>query len=265
LRALEHRPRLNHRDAEAKRRSDAASWARRCRTDFGRPLCEPPQQGAKGGAAQLARVHALSHSLSIVLPIYNAQSTLPRVIAELLDTAAELTTRFEIVLVDDGSTDHTEETARELSAVFPQLRVVRLPQRMGVAAAVERGLAEAEGDIILVMDDRGSLRVGDLRRLWELRHDEGLVSARATAPANIEPHRLKRVGAWGAAARQLAAEQDRHGGMQMIRRRAIAELAAGVDADLAVSEIRRTDRINRRSRPSRPTFLAHLKQLALGE
>jgi hypothetical protein len=55
--------------------------------------------------------------------------------------------------------------------------------------------------------------------------------------------------------------------MQMIRRRALAELTrAPADADLAVSEIRRTDRISRGPRPSRsPNFLSHLKQLALGE
>jgi glycosyltransferase involved in cell wall biosynthesis len=180
---------------------------------------------------------------------------------------ADLTRDFEILLVDDGSTDQTEETALELSRLFPQIRVLRFPQRMGVAAAVERGLAEAEGDIILVMDNRQGLRVGDLRRLWELRNDEELVSARAAAPPVIEPKRLTRLSSWGAAARRLAAEQDRQGGMQMIRRRALAELAQSPsDADLAVSEIRRTDRVSRRTPTYRgPTFLSHVKQLALGE
>jgi glycosyltransferase involved in cell wall biosynthesis len=209
----------------------------------------------------------LQPSLSIVLPVHNAQSSLTRLIAELLDAAADLTSRFEVVLVDDGSTDHTEETALELCLLFPQLRVLRLPQRMGVAAAVERGLAEAEGEIILVMDDRHGLRVSDLRRLWELRNDEALISARAAAPPEIEPTLLKRLSSWGAAARRLAAEQDRQGGVQMIRRRAVRDLAASEsDAELAVSEIRRTDRVPRRPLSSRgPAFLSHLKQLALGE
>jgi hypothetical protein len=138
---------------------------------------------------------------------------------------------------------------------------------MGVAAAVERGLAEAEGEIILVMDDRQGLRVGDLRRLWELRNDEALVSARAAAPPEMEPKLLKRLSSWGAAARRLATEQDRQGGMHMIRRRAVNELARSEsDTDLAVSEIRRTDRVPRRTVSSRgPAFLSHLKQLALGE
>jgi glycosyltransferase involved in cell wall biosynthesis len=209
----------------------------------------------------------LQPSLSIVLPVHNAQSSLPGLLADLLDAVADLTRGFEIVLVDDGSTDQTEETALELSRLFPQLRVLRLPQRTGVAAAVERGLAEAEGDIILVMDDRQGLRMGDVRRLWELRNDESLVSARAAAAPVIEPKLLKLLSSWGAAAKRLAAEQDRQGGMQMIRRRALAELPrAAADADLAVSEIRRTDRISRGARTSRgPTFLAHVKQLALGE
>ena len=185
---------------------------------------------------------------------------------ELLDAVADLTTRFEIVLVDDGSTDHTEETALELCRVYPQLRVLRLPQRMGVAAAVEHGVAEAEGEIILVMDDRQGMRVGDLRRLWELRNEEALVSARAATPPNIDSKLLKRLGSWGAAVRRIAAEQDRQGGVQMLRRRAVHDLTRAADSDLAVSEIHRTDRIPRRAISGRaPTFLSHLKELALGE
>jgi glycosyltransferase involved in cell wall biosynthesis len=219
---------------------------------------------AASPCSQGAPVHP---SLSIVLPVHNAQSILPRLIAELLDALADLTTRFEMVLVDDGSTDQTEETALEMAMVFPQLRVLRLPQRMGVAAAVERGMAAAEGDIILVTDDRQRLRVSDLRRLWELRNDEALVSARAAAPPNLEPKLLNRLSTWGAAVKRLAAEQDQQGGMHLIRRRAVQELAhSPVNADVAVSEIRRTDRIARRPSASRsPAFLSHLKQLALGE
>ncbi len=213
------------------------------------------------------RVHALDHSLTIVLPVHNVQLSLARHVAELLDALCDLTSRFDVVVVDDGSTDHTEETALELAMQFPQVRVCRMPQRSGIAAAVERGMAEAEGDIVLVVDTREPLRLGDLRRLWEMRNDEELVSARAATPPTIEPRLLKQLSTWGAAVKRLAAEQDRQGGVQMIRRRAVRELAQTTgESDLAVSDIRRTDRVRRRPAASRgPTFLSHLKQLALGE
>jgi glycosyltransferase involved in cell wall biosynthesis len=208
----------------------------------------------------------LDHSLSIVLPVHNGQSSLPRLVAELLDVLADLTTRFEIVLVDDGSTDHTEETALDLTRQYPQLRVCRIPLRSGVAAAVERGLAHAEGDIVFVVDSRAPLRVGDLRRLWEMRNQEELISARAATPPVIEPQLLQKLSTWGAAVKRLAAEHDRQGGMQMIRRRAVSELAQnGNEAELLVSEVRRTERVRRAPAGRGPTFLSHLKQLALGE
>lgn len=209
----------------------------------------------------------MDHSLSIVFPVHNLQLTLSRQIAELLDVLADLTTRFEIVLVDDGSTDHTEDTALELARQYPQLRVLRLPRRSGVAAAVEQGLIEAEGDIVCVVDSREPLRASDLRRLWEMRDEAELISARAATPA-IEPRLWRHLSTWGAAVKRLAAEHDLSGGLQMIRRRAIRELLqsdAG-HADVAVSEIRRTDRIQRHPVPAHgPNFLSHLKQLALGE
>ncbi len=212
------------------------------------------------------RVHALDQSLTIVFPVHNVQSSLARQVAELLDVVCDLTSKFEVVVVDDGSTDHTEEAALELALQFPQLRVCRLPQRSGIAAAVERGLADAQGDIVLVVDSREPLRTSDLRRLWEMRNDEELISARATTPPVIEPRLLKQLSTWGAAVKRLAAEQDQQGGVQMIRRHAMRSAAPieNEEADFAVSEIHRTDRIRRRPM-GRPSFLAHLKQIALGE
>ncbi len=209
----------------------------------------------------------MDHSLSIVLPVHNVQTSLPRLAFELLDALADFNTQFEVVIVDDGSTDHTEETALELALRYPQLRVCRMPQRSGVAAAVERGMAVADGDIVLVVDSREPMRVSNLRRLWELRNQGELISAGAATPPTIEPRLLKQLSSWGAAVKRLAAEQDRHGGMHMIRRQAVGDLAqTGAGAEVAVSEIRRTDRVRRNPAPAqRPSFLGHLKQLALGE
>ncbi|MBW3597926.1 MAG: glycosyltransferase family 2 protein [Planctomycetes bacterium] len=249
-----YRPRSLRADEEITPRTDSAgSSARR-----------PRKEG--GVVAKIAEGLALVQLLSIVLPVHNVQPTLARQLAELLDVLADLTTRFEVVLVDDGSTDHTEETALELAVRYPQLRVVRIPQRSGAAAAVERGLEAAEGDVAMVIDGRAPLRPGDLRRLWEMRNEEELISARAATPPHIEPRLMKQLSSWGAAVKRLAEEHDRTGGVQMIRRGAVRELAQSEAADVSVSDIRRTDRIRRRTSHTRgPTFLAHLKELTLGE
>jgi glycosyltransferase involved in cell wall biosynthesis len=60
--------------------------------------------------------------LTIVLPIYNGETRLRECVGEILELASELTTRFGVVIIDDGSTDATFEVAEELAAQYPQSR-----------------------------------------------------------------------------------------------------------------------------------------------
>ena len=54
-------------------------------------------------------------SVTVLLPIHNAQHRLERQVAEILDVLPELTSRFELLIIDDGSTDDSFEVARHLS------------------------------------------------------------------------------------------------------------------------------------------------------
>jgi hypothetical protein len=164
-------------------------------------------------------------SLSVVLPVHNAESTLARNVSELLDVLPEIAARFEILIVDDGSTDHTEELAYELAREYPQVRVVRHSQRRGGTAALQTGMIHTLGDVVFVHDEASPIRATELRALWNMRFDEELIAARAepphravSSPARGLPPR------WGEAAQtSLAAPGLR--GTQMIRRRGLDELA----------------------------------------
>ncbi len=105
-------------------------------------------------------------SVTILLPIHNAQHRLELQVAEILDVLPELTSRFELLIIDDGSTDDSFDVARHLSLTYPQVSTVRHPFRLGLMHAVRSGLEQTDGDLVLVGDEQHGVRADDVRRLW---------------------------------------------------------------------------------------------------
>jgi glycosyltransferase involved in cell wall biosynthesis len=167
----------------------------------------------------------VTDSLSIIVPVRDAEATLSEQVHHLLDVLPDLTNQFEVMVVDDGSTDHTPEVARELARQYPQLSLIRHAEPRGRDAAIKTGLALARGQTLLVQEDGASLSPTELRRLWSLRHDRGLVIARTQRqPGVFDPDLLERLSTWGQALRNLA-RRTTPGGIQMIRRDGAASLA----------------------------------------
>lgn len=141
----------------------------------------------------------MNQSLSVVLPVHNAESTLARQVAQLLEILPDLTPRFEVVIVDDGSTDHTEESAHELAREYPQLRVVRHAERLGVPAVLETGMQHAAGDVVFVHDDTAPMSPSELRRLWAMQSERPTPPAPPGRMQNLDGGVLGRLMVWGAA------------------------------------------------------------------
>ena len=91
-------------------------------------------------------------TLSIIVPVRDCSRNLDESIFEWLDRAADLSDRFELVIVDDGSTDGTDEVAMELSRRFPQVVFTRNEKPLGHDQAVRRGLLRSRGRQIYVAD-----------------------------------------------------------------------------------------------------------------
>lgn len=95
----------------------------------------------------------MHRSVTVLLPVYNAQSTLLGRAIKALETASELGERFELVIVDDGSTDYTSEVAFELARDYPQIHAVRHGRRLGHEAAIRSGLGRSHGEVVFLATD----------------------------------------------------------------------------------------------------------------
>lgn len=94
----------------------------------------------------------MERSLTVLLPVQDAQSTLADTVAEVLEVASDLTDRFELLIIDDGSTDATSEVAEELTRYYPQVRAVRHNRPLGRDAALRTGLAQSHGEVVFVRE-----------------------------------------------------------------------------------------------------------------
>ena len=90
--------------------------------------------------------------LSIVVPLFNEEESLPLLVEKLLLALRPLGRSFELVLVDDGSSDHTAEVLRQQAAGAPELVAVLLRRNYGQTAAMAAGFDASRGRLIVTLD-----------------------------------------------------------------------------------------------------------------
>ncbi|MFC1596470.1 glycosyltransferase family 2 protein [Planctomycetota bacterium] len=148
----------------------------------------------------------MERSLSALLPVHNAQSTLAASVHALLEVLSELAGKLEVVIADDGSTDATIEVADELTTRYPQVIVLRHARPLGRIAAFRTALERSTGEILLIQDEDCGFSVDEIHRLWRAMDEHEIVLGRV-APA--EPSTSPAV---------RTAEARSRGGLQMLSR-----------------------------------------------
>jgi glycosyltransferase involved in cell wall biosynthesis len=109
--------------------------------------------------------------LSVVIPVYNEEKYISTTIQRVLDVNIEQV-ELEIVVVDDGSQDHTIEIIHEIAEHNNEVKIYQQPVNMGKGAALRRGFQEAQGDIILIQDADLEYDPGDYPTLLKPILDE---------------------------------------------------------------------------------------------
>ncbi len=92
------------------------------------------------------------YQLSIVIPLYNEEESLPELCAWIERVMNEHQFTYEIILVDDGSNDHSWRVIRQLSLQSPHIRGLRFSRNYGKSAALYTGFQAASGQVIITMD-----------------------------------------------------------------------------------------------------------------
>ncbi len=106
--------------------------------------------------------------LSVVIPAFNEAARLPRTLSEArawLD--AHLSGDYELLVVDDGSTDDTCAIVARIARDWPRLRLLRQPENRGKGAAVRRGMLEGRGEVRLFMDADHSTHIREVTKVFE--------------------------------------------------------------------------------------------------
>jgi glycosyltransferase involved in cell wall biosynthesis len=124
--------------------------------------------------------------LSYFFPAHNEEANLAGLVEEALGTLPELADTFEIIAVNDGSTDRTAEVADGLAATHPDVvRAVHHPVNLGYGAALRTGLGAARYELVAFTDGDRQFKVVDVGRLTERM-------AAADAPDVVVGFRIKR-------------------------------------------------------------------------
>ncbi len=116
-----------------------------------------------------------SPSLSLVLPAYNEEPVIAQAIAEADQALQDITSDYEILIVDDGSSDETASIVQQTSLQRPNVRLLKQPTNQGYGAALSRGFRESTKDLVAFTDADCQFDIRELRRLVMLSKEYDIV------------------------------------------------------------------------------------------
>ncbi len=139
--------------------------------------------------------------ITVVIPAYNEAERLPPFLERVIAYCAASERRYEIIVVDDGSTDDTFAVAEGHKPRCSDLRAIRLPENKGKGSAVRKGFQESTGEICLFLDADGSIEPDEIEKNIHYIVKEGydiFIGSRAMKGAGtlVERNTCRKIFAW---------------------------------------------------------------------
>ncbi len=110
-----------------------------------------PDSNAEGHGVPANR-RGTPHLFSVVIPVYNELNVLDEFIGRIRSVLDRMDIAYELIVVDDGSTDHTFDHLLRLNQVSDELKGIRLSRNFGKESALLAGLTAANGDVVVTID-----------------------------------------------------------------------------------------------------------------
>ena len=117
----------------------------------------------------------LKPKYSIILPAFNEKDSIPLIISKIADVFSGFDQSYEIILVDDHSTDDTSKIIPDLIRRFPKTKYIRLKENYGLSAALAAGYNNCSGEILITMDSDLQYDPKDIPELIEKIGDYDLI------------------------------------------------------------------------------------------
>lgn len=111
--------------------------------------------------------------LSIVIPFYNEEESLPELIAWIDKVLQKMNISYELVLIDDGSSDKSWETVHNLKKSYGYIRGIRFRRNYGKSAALNTGFEASKGEIVITMDADLQDNPDEIPELYRLIKEDG--------------------------------------------------------------------------------------------
>lgn len=132
-------------------------------------------------------------SLSVFFPCYNEQENVTRTVNQALEVLNKLDLDFEIIIVNDGSSDKTGQIADEISRSDTRIIVVHHPGNLGYGAALQSGFKTASKEFVFYTDGDGQFDLKEMPPLLALMEEYDIVSCYRI---NRQDPLIRKINAW---------------------------------------------------------------------